>query len=148
MLAIIEYQFETPIRRQRYGPIPGQERKIRSAIAIEDGLDIPLGRSCYVAAVALVRLREIDSRRVFRFVLIRRDVSLIVIALADEPGEDPRGIGPISHPALHPPPVPRGDVLFGDRPPKGALHLAYVHPSFYPLDHPFHTRPLPTKPKL
>src|SRR6266478_3078164 len=54
VLAVIKHELETPILRQRAWRGRCQVGKIGTAVAVEDILDVSLGRASCVAAVAFV----------------------------------------------------------------------------------------------
>ena len=85
MLAVIKHNLEAPISGQGHRCVRSEIWKIRSTVAIENVLEVPLGGTRRIAAVALVCLGEINPRRVLRLILIDDNVALVVIALADQP---------------------------------------------------------------
>ena len=94
VLAIVEHDFEVPVavaRRLRPRLAGLKFGQIRYVIAVENALEIAIGGTPWVLLVAtilLVGLRKINVFGVLRFVVIRNDVALVVVALADEPAED------------------------------------------------------------
>ena len=100
MLAVVEDHLEHPAGVVEL--VLGQEARAlsrvvqqRHAVAVADALQIAIGRAARlvaVAAVALVRLGQIDAGAVLRLVVVDDAVALVVARLADQPAEDAAGI--------------------------------------------------------
>src|SRR5207244_316944 len=74
---------------------------------------------------------EVDIRGIFGNVGIDDSVALVVLALADEPREDARGIIRIGNTALCRHAVEGRDIVFRDGAPVG-IAVALARPTFYP----------------
>src|SRR5437588_6581531 len=100
MFTVIEDQLETPVAWQCNRRFGIQIREIGCAVPIKEMFEIAVGGTGRVRSIVLVGLGEINSIRIFQFVLINNHVALVVIALADQPGEDAGGISWVGDPAL------------------------------------------------
>ncbi len=83
VLAVIEYELETPIGGQWHRWVDVQVGKIRTTVAVENVFYVSLGRTGGIGAVAFVGLGEIDTGGVLRLILIGDNVALVVITLTD-----------------------------------------------------------------
>ena len=142
VIAVVEHHLEAPVGGQRDGRGGVQIGKVRRAVAVADALQIALRGSRQVAAIALVRLREIEIVRALRAVLIDGDVPAIVGALAHQPAEDPARVGRIGDARLRRLAVPRRDVVLGDRSPERVGGISRVHPSLDAREQPLDPRPI------
>lgn len=92
---VVEDDFEHPCVGRKPGRVddlPGGCVAVGRAVAVLDALQVAIGRP---HAVALVGLAAIDVIVALCRILVDDGIALVVVALADEPGEDAGGIGRI-----------------------------------------------------
>ena len=89
MLAVVEDDFEKPFGWQCGARLVlSEDREMRRAVAVLDALQVAIGDARLFRTVPLVGLGRVNGVRVFVLVAVDDRVTLIVVALADEPGED------------------------------------------------------------
>src|SRR6516162_1295076 len=106
---VVEHDFKEPGELSEIG-LDQQRRRV----AVTDALEIPAGRAADIAAIALVRLCEVDAGRIFGSIVVEDGVAFVVLALANEPAENTLRILRIGNTALDAIAVERGDVVLGD----------------------------------
>ncbi len=122
-------------------------RFARSAVAVFDALEVAVRRAALIGSVLLVRLRQIDVRRILTlilvYILVEDRISLVVVALADQPAKHARLIGRVGDPAICRLAVECGDVVPGDRAP---MHIAVAPacPAFDAGEQPLDARAVAT----
>src|SRR5436309_1409335 len=95
-------------------------------VTVEDAFQIPLSLTGGVVSIAFVRLRQVDTAGVFGLVVIGEGVSLIVVALANEPAEGACRVSWIIDSALSCFPIPSGDVVPGNRAPENIRRICGI----------------------
>src|SRR5262249_57147528 len=111
VVAVVEYNFEAPIGRQSGRLLRIQVRKIWYAVGVPDALQIAVGGARLIRAIAFVSSRCCNPIRVFGVVLVADDVTLVVIALANQPGKDASRIGGVGKAGLPGLAVPGGGCV-------------------------------------
>jgi hypothetical protein len=111
VLSVVENNLKTPVCGKCHRGCARQIGEIRRAVSVKYILDVAIGSTSRVRAIAFIGLAQIDSLGILRFVLIRDDVSFVVITLANQPTEDSAGISPGKNSALRRLAVPCSDVV-------------------------------------
>ncbi len=129
VFAVVEDHLEAPIRGKRCGRRGGEVGKVGRAVAVENPLQVRVGRAGQVGAIPLVCLREIHAVRIFALVAVDDDVARVVVAFADQPSENACGIVWIGDAGVPIPAVPRRDVVPGDRAPESIESIVRIDPA-------------------
>ncbi len=130
MVAVVEDNLEVKGGGQgSLGARLGPAREVRRRVPVANSLEVALHATLGVGSVSLVGLREVDSRRVLRDVLVNGDVALVVERTADEVREDAERVARGRDAALGIDAVEGGYVVARDAAPV-ALGRVHHHPSF------------------
>src|SRR5262249_51975768 len=130
VLTVVEDNLEKPCGGQWGGrSVLGKNRVIGRAIAVLDALQVAVSGARRRRTVCVVGLGEVDGVRVFLLVAVYNDVAFIVIAFADEPGENASRIGRVGNTAFWRLAIPGGNVVPGDRAPAAVLWVSLIGPA-------------------
>ena len=116
-----------------------QDRADRVCVAVADTLEVAISAARQVTTVGFVQLGGGNLLRVLSLVAVDNEIALVVVALADKPGEDTRRIGWVDDAALRRLSIPGRDIVSGDRPPKHVGCISGVGPALDTCEEAFNT---------
>ena len=138
VIAIVHDQLEQPLGLRQIGL-----HQPRGAVRVLGSFEITVGRADRFGAIEFTSQGCVDIAAVFSDIFIKGRVALVVKRLAQQPGEDSRGVGRIGDSARGGLAVEGADVVAGDRTPERISGIVRPGPALDAGKEAFDSRPVP-----